>query len=119
MTDVRTAVATIIGKHQYHPANHSSIGIEGHCGCGARPRDPGVWLTHVVDVLLSTNNLIIVELGTATNAVEATRRIISQHTVCSGSKRNFKTDEMESYTEIGDADALAKEIAAHFLWIFQ
>ena len=46
-------VSEVLAQHYYRPAGHSSIGIEGHCGCGGRPIDLRDWQQHVAPLIVA------------------------------------------------------------------
>lgn len=45
------AITDVLAEHFFWFANHSSVGSEDHCLCGARPRDQLDWREHVAPLI--------------------------------------------------------------------
>lgn len=48
-----SAICDVLAAHAFWPANHSSIGMEGHCRCGARPHGLMEWREHVAPLIVN------------------------------------------------------------------
>ena len=44
-------ISRLLSDHSFIPVNHSSIGSEDHCLCGARPRGWRAWADHVAELI--------------------------------------------------------------------